>query len=67
MILSLLASMSLLRQSINMDSQYITIDVNKVCADIVSIPYKTTSVTDTEYNQWNGCVNYFKQYDVNHK
>lgn len=50
-----------------MDAQYITINVSRVCADIVSVPYGTDSVTDTEYNQWMGCVNFFKEYDANHK
>lgn len=41
----------------------ITVNVNRVCAAIVDIPYASDNFTDEEYEKWKGCVAYLRQFD----
>jgi hypothetical protein len=41
----------------------ITINVNRVCADIVNIPYASDNFSDEEFEKWKECVSYFRQFD----
>ena len=41
----------------------ITINVNRVCAAIVDIPYASDNFTDEEYEKWKGCVAYLRHFD----
>lgn len=43
--------------------EYATINVNRVCADIVNIPYASDNFSDAEFEQWKSCVKYIKSYD----
>ena len=39
-----------------------SINVNRLCADIVEIPYASDNFTDEEWEQFKNCVNFTKQY-----
>jgi hypothetical protein len=41
----------------------ITINVNRVCAAIVDIPYASDNFTDEEFEKWKDCVSYLRQFD----
>jgi hypothetical protein len=41
----------------------IKINVNRVCAAIVNIPYASDNFTDEEYEKWKSCVAYLRQFD----
>jgi hypothetical protein len=41
----------------------IRINVNRVCAAIVNIPYASDNFTDAEFEKWKECVAYFHQFD----
>ncbi len=41
----------------------ITVNVNRVCAAIVDIPYASDNFSDEEFEKWKGCVSYLRQFD----
>ena len=41
----------------------ITVNVNRVCAAIVQIPYASDNFTDEEFQKWKDCVAYLRQFD----
>jgi hypothetical protein len=41
----------------------IRINVNRVCASIVNIPYASDNFTDEEFEKWKKCVAYIRQFD----
>ena len=41
----------------------IRINVNRVCASIVDIPYASDNFTDEEFEKWKECVAYLRQFD----
>jgi hypothetical protein len=41
-----------------------SINVNRVCAAIVQIPYASDNFTDEEWKQFNTCLRFMKQYIV---
>lgn len=43
--------------------EYATINVNRVCANIVGIPYASDNFSDVEFKKWKKCVAYIKSFD----
>lgn len=43
--------------------EYATINVNRLCADIVDIPYASDNFSDEEFEKWKQCVSYIKSFD----
>lgn len=43
--------------------EYAYINVNRVCATIVGIPYASDNFTDEEWNQFQDCVKFIKDFD----
>jgi hypothetical protein len=41
-----------------------SININRVCAAIVQIPYASDNFTDEEWEQFKTCVKFMKQYEV---
>lgn len=41
----------------------IRINVNRVCASIVNIPYASDNFSDKEFEKWKKCVAYIRQFD----
>jgi hypothetical protein len=41
----------------------IRINVNRVCAAIVNIPYASDNFTDEEFKKWKECVAYIRRFD----
>jgi hypothetical protein len=41
----------------------ITVNVNRVCAAIVDIPYASDNFSDAEFQKWKECVAYLRQFD----
>ena len=41
----------------------ITVNVNRVCAAIVDIPYASDNFSDAEFQKWKNCVAYLRQFD----
>ena len=41
----------------------IRINVNRVCASIVNIPYASDNFTDKEFEKWKKCVAYIRRFD----
>jgi hypothetical protein len=41
----------------------IRVNVNRVCAAIVEIPYASDNFTDLEWQQFKDCVEYMRQFD----
>jgi hypothetical protein len=41
----------------------IRINVNRVCAAIVDIPYASDNFTDEEFKKWKECVAYIRRFD----
>jgi hypothetical protein len=41
-----------------------SININRVCAAIVQIPYASDNFTDKEWEQFKTCVKFMKQYEV---
>jgi hypothetical protein len=39
-----------------------SINLNKVCASIVNIPYASDNFTDLEWQQFQDCLSFMKQY-----
>lgn len=42
--------------------EYVTINVNRVCAAVVNIPYASDNFTDEEFERWKKCVAFIKKY-----
>ena len=43
--------------------EYATINVNRVCAAIVNIPYASDNFSDEEWKKFKQCVKYLKKFD----
>ena len=43
--------------------EYATINVNRVCAAIVNIPYASDNFSDEEWEKFKWCVKYLKSFD----
>jgi len=43
----------------------ITINVNKVCAAVVGIPYASDNFTKTEWTDFQNCVRVLRSFDLN--
>ncbi len=41
----------------------ITVNVNRVCASIVQIPYASDNFSDAEWKQFQKCVQFMRQFD----
>jgi hypothetical protein len=41
----------------------VNVNVNRVCAAIVQIPYASDDFSDEEWEQFKQCVNFIRQYD----
>jgi hypothetical protein len=41
----------------------IRVNVNRVCASIVNIPYASDNFSDKEFEKWKKCVAYIRQFD----
>jgi hypothetical protein len=41
----------------------IRINVNRVCAAIVDIPYASDNFTDAEFEKWKECVAYLRRFN----
>lgn len=41
----------------------ITVNVNRVCAAIVEIPYASDNFSDEEWKQFQQCVRFMRQFD----
>jgi hypothetical protein len=41
----------------------IRINVNRVCASIVNIPYASDNFSDKEFEKWKKCVVYIRRFD----
>jgi hypothetical protein len=59
----LLSLMLLLPTSLSAQEVY-KININRVCAAIVQIPYASDNFTDMEWEQFKTCVKFMKQYEV---
>jgi hypothetical protein len=44
-------------------AEMITVNVNRVCAAIVNIPYASDNFTDKEWEQFKDCRKYLRQFD----
>lgn len=44
-------------------AEMITINVNRVCATIVNIPYASDNFSDEEWEQFKDCVSFMRQFD----
>ena len=44
-------------------AEMITVNVNRVCASIVNIPYASDNFSDKEFEKWEKCVAYIRQFD----
>jgi hypothetical protein len=45
------------------DEMMITVNVNRVCASIVQIPYASDNFSDAEWKQFQKCVQFMRQFD----
>ena len=43
--------------------EYATINVNRVCAAIVGIPYASDNFSDAEYEKFKNCVKFIERFD----
>ena len=41
----------------------IRVNVNRVCASIVNIPYASDNFSDKEFEKWKKCVAYIRRFD----
>ncbi len=53
----------LLPTSISAQEVY-SINVNRLCAEIVGIPYASDNFSDEDWEQFKSCVNYVKDFQV---
>lgn len=44
-------------------AEMITINVNRVCAAIVGIPYASDNFTDEEWEKFKGCRDYLRRFN----
>ena len=44
-------------------AEMITVNVNRVCASIVNIPYASDNFSDKEFEKWKKCVAYIRRFD----
>jgi hypothetical protein len=44
-------------------AEMITVNVNRVCAAIVNIPYASDNFTDKEWEQFEDCRKYLRHFD----
>lgn len=57
----LLATLLLLPTSVSAQEVY-SVNVNRLCAAIVNIPYASDNFSDKEWEQFKGCLQYVKQF-----
>ena len=50
-------------QPVSANEMMITVNVNRVCAAIVNIPYASDNFSDAEFQKWKNCVAYLRQFD----
>ena len=50
-------------QPASANEMMITVNVNRVCAAIVDIPYASDNFSDAEFQKWKECVAYLRQFD----
>lgn len=63
MIKKLLASLFLIAIPSTVSAQEIySININRLCATIVEIPYASDNFTDEEWQQFNECLNFMRQF-----
>jgi hypothetical protein len=53
----------LLPTSVSAQEVY-SINVNRLCAELVGIPYASDNFSDEEWEQFKSCVNYVKDFQV---
>lgn len=44
------------------EAEMITVNVNRVCASIVNIPYGSDNFTNEEWKKFEGCRDYLRQF-----
>ena len=44
-------------------AEMIMVNVNRVCASIVNIPYASDNFSDKEFEKWKKCVAYIRRFD----
>jgi hypothetical protein len=59
----LIALLLLLPISVSAQEVY-SINVNRLCAELVGIPYASDDFSDEEWEQFKSCVNYVKDFQV---
>jgi hypothetical protein len=59
----LIALLLLLPSSVSAQEVY-SINVNRLCAEIVGIPYASDDFSDKDFEQFKSCVNYVKDFRV---
>lgn len=63
MIKKLLASLFLIAIPSTVSAQEIySININRLCATIVEIPYASDNFTDEEWKQFNECLDFMRQF-----
>ena len=50
-------------QPASANEMMISVNVNRVCAAIVDIPYASDNFSDAEFQKWKNCVAYLRQFD----
>jgi hypothetical protein len=53
----------LLPTSVSAQEVY-SINVNRLCAEVVGIPYASDNFSDEDWQQFKSCVNYVKDFQV---
>ena len=53
----------LLIQPASANEMMITVNVNRVCAAIVGIPYASDNFSDAEFQQFKQCLRFVRQFD----
>lgn len=48
---------------VSANEMMITVNVNRVCAAIVEIPYASDNFSDEEWKQFQQCVRFMRQFD----
>jgi hypothetical protein len=59
----LIALLLLFPTSVSAQEVY-SINVNRLCAEVVGIPYASDNFSDEEWEQFKSCVNYVKDFRV---
>ncbi len=60
---NLIALLLLLPTSVSAQEVY-SINVNRLCAEVVGIPYASDDFSDEDWEQFKSCVNYVKDFQV---